>query len=378
MGRAADLRVGIDATSLIGPGTGVAALTRALVAGLAPRDDLTLRLFAVTWRGRGELGAGAPAAEVARRPMAARPLRTLWRRIDVPPIEWWTGPIDVVHCPNFVVPPARTAARLMTIHDLTAWRFPELVDSSTRAYPALVDRASRRGAWIHVPSQTVGAEVVAELGAPEDRVVVIPNGAPELPAESATTDAARGRAVAGSERYVLALGTIEPRKDLPGLVRAFDAVAADDPDLHLVVAGPRGWGTEAYEAAVVAASHHERIHTLGWVDGDDRAALLRGAAVVAYPSVYEGFGLVPLEAMAAGVPVVATRAGAIPEVVGDAAELVPVGDIDALAAGLDRVLSDTSRRDALVAAGRQRRAQLSWDQTVSAMADLYRRISDRR
>ena len=370
------LAVALDVTSLVGHRTGVGVLAAHLVDGLAARDDVHLRAFAVTWRGRdGLAGVLPPGIELARRPMAARPLREVWRRVDRPTIETWVGSVDVVHGPNFVVPPARRAAEVVTIHDLTAWRFPQLVDAATAAYPALVARALRRGAWVHAPSRSVAEEVVAELGAPAERVVAVPNGAPDLGPEGPGRDVAAGRALAGAERFVLAVGTVEPRKDLPGLVRAFDAVAADDPTLRLVVAGADGWGAEDLDRAVAAAAHRDRVVRLGWVDDDQRAALLRGAAVVAYPSVYEGFGFVPLEAMAAGVPVVTTRAGAIPEVVGDAAELVDVGDLDGLAGALARVLTDEVRRAELVAAGHARRTAFPWSATVDGVADLYRRAA---
>lgn len=370
------ISVALDVTSLIGHRTGVGVLAAHLVDGLAGRDDVRLQAFAVTWRGRDALaGALPPGVGLARRPMAARPLHELWRRWDRPAIEAWVGPVEVVHGPNFVVPPARRAAEVVTIHDLTAWRFPELVDAATAAYPALVERALRRGAWVHTPSRSVAEEVVSELGAPADRVVAVPNGAPDLVPDGPGRDAASGRAWAGADRYVLAVGTVEPRKDLPGLVRAFDAVAATDPDLRLVLAGADGWGAEALDRAIAAATHRSRVVRLGWVDDDRRAALLRGAAVVAYPSVYEGFGFVPLEAMAAGVPVVTTRAGAIPEVVGDAAELVDVGDGDALVDALVRVLTDDARRASLVAAGHVRRSAFPWTATVEGVADLYRRAA---
>lgn len=371
--------VALDATSLLGPRTGVAALTAALAEGLASQRGVDLRAFAVTWRGRGDLPAVLPAGvPVARLPMAARPLRGLWRRVDHPTVEVWTGAVDVVHGPNFVVPPTRRAVAVVTVHDLTAWHFPELADAASAAYPALVARAVARGAWVHVPSRSVADEVVAAVEVDPARVVVVPNGAPDLGPEGPGRDAARGRHRAGAERYVLAVGTVEPRKDLPGLVGAFDALAADDPELHLVVAGPDGWGADALDVAVGAAVHADRVVRTGWVDDAERAGLLRGAAAVAYPSVYEGFGLVPLEAMAAGVPVVTTRAGAIPEVVGDAAELVEVGDVDALAAALDRVLTDEARRSELVAAGHRRRAEFSWEATVDGLVELYGRAAAAR
>jgi glycosyltransferase involved in cell wall biosynthesis len=173
--------------------------------------------------------------------------------------------------------------------------------------------------------------------------------------------------------YVLALGTTEPRKDLPGLVAAFDRMAGAQPDLELRIAGPPGWGEDALGLAIASATHRDRIHRLGWVA--DRDALLAGATVFAYPSRYEGFGFPPLEAMAVGVPVVSTRTGAIPEVLGDAALLVPVGDVDALAGALERLVVDAEERRRLIAAGSVRVARYSWTQAGDGLADLYRRVA---
>ena len=374
------LRLAYDATACLGARTGVGVFTEEVLARLGPRDDLDVTAYAVTWSGRGRLGSVVPeGVRVATRPMAARPLREAWRRADVPPIEWWTGPVDVVHGPNFVVPPARHAARVVTVHDLTPVRFPELCTADTLAYPGLIRRALRGGAWIHTPSQFVADEVVEAFGADPARVVAIPNGVTEIGPDVTGRDAAEGVRLAGSARYLLAIGTIEPRKDLPWLVDAFDVLAASHRDVSLVVAGPDGWGVADFERAVARAAHRARIVRLGWVGPDQRAALLRGATALAYPSRYEGFGLPPLEAMAAGVPVVATDAGARPEVLGDAADLVPVGAglaptarADALADALARVLDDDAHRARLVTAGRERAATYSWDATTARLVDLYR------
>ena len=348
------MRIAIDVTPLHDPHTGVGVVTSQLLGHLAERDDIDLVAYSASWRGRGTVAALVPdGVAVVHRPMAARPLRQAWRRADVPPIEWFTGPVDVVFGTNFVVPPARRAGRVALVHDLTAWRFPELCTDDTRQYPDLVGRAVATGAHVITPTRAVGAEVIETLGADPDRVHPVHWG----PAPGDPGSAERGRNHAGGDRYVLALGTIEPRKDHPTLVEAFDRLAATDPRLRLVVAGPDGWGVDRYEAAVGAASHAERIVRLGWVNDGDRADLLAGATVFAYPSVYEGFGLPPLEAMAAGVPVVATAIPALEEVLGDAAVLVAPGDAAALAAGLAAAL-DGPDRAAAVAAGRIHAAAL--------------------
>jgi len=374
------LRVALDSTSLIGTRTGVGAFTAELSARLATRPGLDLTAFAVTRRGAGALAAALPTGvRTVHRPMVARPLRWCWMRADVPAIEWWTGPVDVVHGPNFVVPPARRAAEVVTVHDLTCTRFPEMCTRDVLQVPTLLRRALRRGAWVHTVSEFVAAEVVATFDVDPTRVVAVPNGAPDVvPPADRPALATRGRAVAGTERYVLALGTLEPRKDIPTLVRAFDQLAADDPDLVLVLAGPDGWGADAVTAAIATARHGARVRRLGWVADDDRRALLAGAAVVAYPSRYEGFGLPPLEALAAGTPVVATRAGALPEVLRDAAEWAEVGDAAGVAAALHRVLTEPDRADAIVAAGSGRLAAFSWDRTADDLVALYERAASER
>lgn len=360
--------VAVDATPLLGARTGVGAFTGLLLGALAQRPDLDITAYGLTWRGRHRLASVLPAGvRMCRRPMPARPLRFAWERATLPPVEWWTGTVDVVHGTNFVAPPTRRAGTVVTVHDLTSLHFPELCDAATLAFPAMVRAAILRGARVHAVSRFVADDVVAHLGADPAKVTVVHHGVPPVP----PADPAVGHRLAGSDIYVLALGTVEPRKDLPALVRAFDAVAADHPSASLVLAGPDGWGAEALDRALCGARHRNRVRRLGWVGEDERAALLRGATVLAYPSRYEGFGFPPLEAMSVGVAVVASTAGALPEVLGDAAALVPVGDVMALAETLGVLLRDPDRRAALATAGKERAARYRWDCCADGMVALY-------
>lgn len=320
---------------------------------------------------REVLPAGVRPVGIA---VPARLVRAAWLRTSVPPLEWFAGRADVAHGTSFVAPPVRRGGAVVTVHDLTPVRFPEMVEADAATFPSLVKAAVARGAFVHTPSRFVAGEVVDLLGVPAERVVAVAHGTPEVGAG----DADRGRAAAGAERYVLAIGTIEPRKAYPDLVRAFAAVAAGDPELRLVVAGRQGWGSDAYAVAVAELPHdiRMRVRATGWLPDDERDDLLAGAAVLAYPSRYEGFGLPPLEAMAAGVPVVASDAGALPEVLGSAAALVPVGDVDALAAALTATLAlDGAAREAVVAAGRARAAGFTWPTCADGLAALYRTVA---
>ncbi|MGK2956850.1 MAG: glycosyltransferase family 4 protein [Acidimicrobiales bacterium] len=366
------LRVGFDATPLLGNPTGVGTFATQALRALASKDDLDFHAYGLTWRGSKQLASLLPNHVTASKwPMAARPLRKLWTRYGIPPIEWWTGAVDVVHGTNFVVPPTRHAGSLVTIHDLTCMRFPEMCTPDTLEYPALLRHALKRGAHVHAVSQFVANEVVEFLGASPDRVHVVHHGLPDV----LGGDPQRGHSLVGSKRYVLALGTVEPRKDLSGLVKAFDQVAANDTDVHLAIAGPDGWGADELHTTIAVATHRDRIHRLGWVSDVDRSALLAGATVFAYPSLYEGFGFPPIEAMSAGVPVATTTAGALPEVLGDAALFSSPGSVGDLTDCLTQLLSDDELRKTLSSRGKAQCARYAWETCATELTQVYRSIS---
>ncbi|HEX3540482.1 MAG TPA: glycosyltransferase family 1 protein [Acidimicrobiales bacterium] len=360
------LRVAVDATPLLGARSGIGVVTFHLLEALAARPDVRILAYSVSWRGRREIVRDVPSGVVtSTRPMPDRPLHLAWEHLGWPPIEYWTGATDVVHGTNYDVPPSRRAATVVTVNDLAIVRFPDLCQPATRPYPGRVRRAIERGAFVHTPSAFVAAETVELLGAHPERVRVVHYGVPPVSARPPGQTGVDGR-------YILAVGTIEARKDHPTLVRAFDQIAAAHPDVRLVIAGGEGGAGAALGAAIDAAHHRGRIELLGRVDDARRDALLASASVLAYPSRYEGFGLPPLEAMTVGVPVVATTGGSLPEVLGDGALLVPPADPEALAAALATVLDDDAVRSDLIARGRRWAAQYSWADCAQGLEDLYR------
>lgn len=367
------LKVAADVTPLLTPRTGIGVFVGEMLGHLAPRQDLDLTGYAVSWRGRDRLAGAVPEGmAVARRPMAARPLHQVWMRADHPRVDRWIGRHDVVWGTNYVVPPTG-AASLVSIYDLTPVRFPELAIAHTQTFPELIRRALRRGASIHTMSGYVRDEIVDEFGVAAERVHVVPGGvrATTAPAEGSDPAAAAPLDhLSSDDPYILALGTVEPRKDLPTLVAAFDLLAESDTDLRLVIAGKDGWGAEALAEAIGNAKFAERILRLGWVDETDRPALLRNATVYAYPSLYEGFGFPPLEAMSVGVPVVATRTGSLPEVCGDGAVLVRPRDAEALANALRQLLDDTDLRQDLIRRGHENAARYPWSSAADQLATL--------
>lgn len=368
------LRVAVDANPLIGERTGIGHVTARLLEGLAARSDVDVVGYAITRTGRRDLAGLLP---VGVRPatswVPARTVHPLWARVGWPTIEHWTGAVDVVHSPNFIAPPARVPV-IVSVHDMAFAHSPELCRPEARQLTPLLQRALERGATVHTGSDFVAAEIRAFFDLPPERVVRVYSG---IATHSGNGDATAGQRIAGGERYVIAIGTIEPRKNLPGLVRAFDQIATHD-DVRLVIVGGDGWGTAPFDAALAASPFAARVRRLGYVSERDRLDLLAGATVLAYPSLYEGFGHPPFEAMAAGVPVVTTTAGSLPEVVGEAALFVPPGDDDALATALERVLRDDALRADLVARGRIRARAFPWSTAIDGFVDLYRQVAASR
>lgn len=353
----------MDVTALLGSTTGVGQMVKHLAARLPRYPSIELTGLLVSWRGRGRLRQVMPPGwEMKPLSLPAQVTHAGWRRFDRPRL----GGFDLIHGPNYIVPPADGGARLVTVHDLTAWKFPDLVDHHSRYYPEHLRRAVDDGAHVHAVSRFVANELEAELNIDPDRIHTIQNGFEP----DSTGDASRGRSLVGSP-YVLAVGTIEPRKDYVSLVRAMASVWPILPDVKLVIAGSEGWGARELDDVVDELGVGNKIRRLGYVSDPVKADLLAGSELLAYPSIYEGFGLPILEAMHAGVPVVSTSAGAIPEVAGRAAVLVEPRDPSALAGALLSVLEDDGLRRELAAAGRSRVVGYSWDRAAEEMAATY-------
>ena len=367
----------IDVTPLLGARSGIGNAVGEIVTALQaleaapPLVPYTLSLRARTMR------PDVPA-DTRFVPWPARALLRSWARSDVPRIDRWLQPAAVVHATNYLAPPSRLPT-LVSVYDCSFVRYPELCTPEVRALVPLVRRSIARGATVHTGSEFVAAEI-EELFGPglrsSGRLVVIPLGVPRL-GDEARMPPDLAEAIGGCP-FVLAIATLEPRKNIPHLVSAFGLLAPTHPDLRLVIAGRDGPARPAVDDAIarLPALARDRVVLAGHVDDAGRRALLEAASVLAYPSIYEGFGFPLLEAMTANVPVVAARAGSIPEVAGDAALLVEATDDQGLAAALDRVLTDEAIRAELVARGRDRLGAFSWPVTARALASCYRKLAE--
>jgi glycosyltransferase involved in cell wall biosynthesis len=370
------VRVGLDVTPLLGGPGGVATFVRELLAGLATRPGAPeIVPYVLSRRARrADLAAVAETA-VRRVPLPAAVARPLWRTVGHPAAERWLGDVDVVHGTNFVVPPARSASRIVTVHDLSYVHEGADLAGSIVAFDRDVAAAVASGVTLHVPSRTVAAEVRARYPAAE--VAVVEEGVRPPAVAPVLSDAPR----CGGPEVLLAVGRTEHRKQLDRLVRAFGLLAPRRPGLALVLAGPPGRAEPDVEAAIAAlpAGIAGRVQRRRSPGDAVRDRLYRDATIVVHPSRYEGFGLPVLEAMAHGVPVLAAASGAVREVAGDAAAFVPTDATpDELASAICDLLDDPGRRDALAGRGASRAAGYSWERTAAEMLALYHRVLGRR
>jgi glycosyltransferase involved in cell wall biosynthesis len=363
----------LDATPLLGHATGIGRYTRELLTGLAQLPDgerpAQVAATAFTWRGHADLAGKLPVGVVGvGRRAPARVLQASWARTDFPSLPMLGVRADVVHGTNFVLPPpGRRTAGVVTIHDLSYLRVPDTVSTASARYRELVPRSLRRAALVVADTQAVADEIADEYRLPPERIRAIPLGVdPEW------FDAAAGPPPPPSlglpTRYLLFVGTLEPRKDVATLLAAFRQLRSEQPVTPpLVLVGPPGWGPALDMAGLSAAD----VRQLGYLDTATLRAVVAHAAALCFPSLYEGFGLPPLEALAAGVPVVASDIPAVREVIGGAAaaaELVPARDVDAFSAAISRVLKATADP----AVGRAHAEKFTWARTAALTARVYR------
>ncbi|MCU1502888.1 MAG: putative glycosyltransferase, partial [Ilumatobacteraceae bacterium] len=326
------VRVGFDVGPLAGARTGIGHAVAAMRDALRRRDDVHIEEYLVSFRAE-------PMAGERRLPLPAMVALRLWARMDHPLADRWIPDVDVIHGTNYVVPPSR-ARRLVSVYDCWFLRHPSEVSADARRAGEVLRRAVAAGAAVHASSHAT-ADAAREL-LPGADVTVIPLGA--LPILTAPTIAPI--AELADRPFIVAIGTLERRKNLPALVRAFGLIAAEHTEVHLVLAGADGDDRPAIDGAVddIGTAAAARVLLTGRVDAPSRAWLLHHAAVLAYPSLDEGFGFPLLDAMQLRVPVVASNAGSIPEVAGDAALLSAPGDVERLAANLATALADDEAR----------------------------------
>lgn len=349
------MRIAFDVGSALRAPTGVGRYAGELASALESRG-VELHRYAVSWN--------APMVEgVARWRIPARLVHTAWLRTGRPLPTRLIDGCDVVHATNFVLPPCpKNTAGVVTVHDLSFYR--DDVFPGGERLRDLVPWSVHRARQVIVPTGAIRDEVADRYRIPIERISVTHEAvAPVFFGATPLSAASLGKmGIPGP--FVLAVGTIEPRKNLPRLLEAWRRASREMDGWSLVLAGPKGWGPELPQTP--------RVILTGYVGDETLPGLMSAADIFCYPSHYEGFGLPPLEAMAAGTPCIVGRYSAAPEVLGDAALLVEPHDVDGFAASLVdlAVRSDTRREMALM--GRSQAAIYTWERTAAATLEIYR------
>jgi len=339
---------------------GIATSTVELLRALAMREDLELVGVAAR-HSRPPRNDLVPPIPVTHFPLPRRVLYETWQWLGRPRVESAVGRVDVVHDAGYVVPPCR-APLVATVHDVLFLTYPDHYTWHSRAVLHRgLERARRHARLVICPSRTT-VDACRVAGFDDDRLRLVPWGVRAGAADPAGIPTIRRR-YRLDRPFVLFVGTVEPRKNLRRVIDAFRRF--DRTDLELVLAGPQGW-KEDLGAAVAG-----RVRWLGAVPRDDLAYLYAAADAFVYPSLAEGFGLPVLEAMAQGTPVVTSAGTATEEVAGEAALLVDPTDVDAIAAGLMRVLDDAELAATLRSAGPARAATFTWDRSAALVAGIY-------
>ncbi len=388
------MHVGIDFTAGVWQGAGIGRYTRELMgAVIAQGAGIRFTLFyAAGFPGSPpppyladlqQLCASHRATRAVPIPLPPRRLTQVWHRLRIPlPIEWLTGPLDILHAPDFVPPPTH-ARTLVTIHDLSYMVHPECAVPGVAAYlRAAVPRALKQASVIIADSESTRRDLHRLLNIAPDRVIVVYPGvdARFRPLPPDVCEPVRRR-LNLPRRFVLFVGTIEPRKNLVRLLEAFARIDRAtlnhrcNDELFLVIAGRRGWMYQPVFDAIDRLHVRDRVQLLDFVADSDLPVVYNLAQVFVYPSLYEGFGLPPLEALACGTPVVTSDNSSLLEVVGNAALLVRADDVEALSEGMICLLTDESLRDRLRRAGLEQARRFRWEASARQIIEQYHTLS---
>jgi glycosyltransferase involved in cell wall biosynthesis len=371
--------VGFDATSAARQSAGIGRYTRELLMALDRRfDETRYRCF---YCGAGELMGSIPRLsdrfQIRRLPVSDRVTNAMWHRMHVPlPVELLIGGFDLFHSPDFTLPPVWGKPSILTVHDLAFLTAPECAYPTLREYlRVVVPRSIARATRVIAVSESTRDDLERLLGVDRSRIEVIYEGvSPRFrPPESAGALGARLERAGIVAPYILSVGTLEPRKNYVRLLEAYHALRRRGVDHELVIAGGKGW---LYDAIFRTVDELRLRPHVRFVQPDDAMLvdLYGGASVFVFPSVYEGFGIPPLEALACGAPVVCSNSSSLPEIVGDAAVLFDPLDVEGMTEAIDLVLRDEGVRLRLRGTGPSRAAQFTWDAAAERTHALYQRV----
>jgi len=369
------MKVCIDIQSAIAQRAGVGRYTKMLVEHLGIlRGSDELALFYFDFKRQGIPFPVSGVSQRACRWVPGRIVQKAWKTVGWPPFDSFSGPADVFHFPNFIRPPLARGKSVVTIHDVAFLRYPETIESANYRYlTAQIRQTVERADAIITVSQFTANEVAELLHVPQQKLFPIASGLDQSfqrPGQDALNLMRRELNI--ERPYLLTVGTLEPRKNIGFLLDVFEKLEGFDGDL--VIAGMRGWKYEPLLERMRNSPKAARIKYVEYVDEQLLPSLYAGANLFVFPSLYEGFGFTPLEAMQNETPVISSAAGSLPEVLGEAAVIVQDMTVDAWVSAIQALLPDTARRQQLVARGLRHVRQFTWAETARKTWDVYRNL----
>jgi len=370
-------KVALELQPCIGQRSGIGNYTYELAKRLTDDEDLRFSGNMFNFIGRNEnaaslAGITMPVKECQKFPYGV--YRRLWHWLSLSYDKLFPDVADLSVFFNYIVPPRISGKVLNTVHDLTWLRFPETMDKKNlRRIERDIDYSIGRSDRILTISEFSKREIIDLLGVSEEKIRLLPCAATDMPEAADWAEVKRKHNL--TRPYLLYVGNIEPRKNLSRLLQAFDLLKSEQGIAEqLVIAGGSGWGSAEFQQTLQRMKHTEDVVQVGYVEPAVKRALYANAAAFVFPSLYEGFGIPPLEAMSCGCPVVCTNAASLPEVVGEAAELVDPLDVQSIAGGIWRVVSDREYADKLRLAGFGQVEKYSWEQSAARFKKICQEV----
>ncbi len=376
------MKLVIDYTPAVRQTAGIGRIIRGQIDALVQKNPgYDIALF-VAGKVTPEQRAAAPLPLHTFPAISERNLTRIWHRVNVPVprVDWLTGgSVDLFHATDFVMAPVSAGRRLLTVHDLAFMRYPQAAMPTLHHYlNVVVPRSINRADHLIADSRNTAMDLESTWPHLEGRISVVQgavdHGVFRRVSDPDVTDAVRRKYAIGDSPYVFALSTLEPRKNYPRLIRAFHAARRGSGLPHrLVIGGKKGWLYDEIFATVRELGMEHEVHFPGFVDDADLPALYSGAEFFAYPSLYEGFGLPVLEALACGTPVLTSDNSCLPEAGGDGALYIEAESVESIAEGITRLATLPDLRARLSAAGVVHARSFSWERSLDQLLGAYER-----
>jgi glycosyltransferase involved in cell wall biosynthesis len=374
------VNIGIDYTAALKQSGGIGRYARGLITTLAKLDsrhNYTLLATPDAASDGLEFFQKYPNFNHKTYPLPERWMTIGWHRFYLPiPVEWFAGEMNLFHSPNFILPPVRRAKTLLTVHDLSFIRHPQgAVESLRKWLNQVVPRSLAHADHILADSHSTKEDLIEIYDISPNDITVVGAGVEER--FQPIIDPVQLETVRNKydlpDKFILGLGTLEPRKNFTGLIEAFSQSSVNKSH-HLVIAGGKGWLYDDIFAAAENSPVATRIHFTGFVADNDLPALYSSADVFAYPSHYEGFGIPVIEAMACGTPVICADNSCLPEVAGKSALQITASDTVALSVGLNDLIIDSSLREKTITEGFVQAKKFNWPSAALRLLGVYNRM----